>query len=410
MFSVKKYTNIEVLVVLFFAVEYFREALLYFSPMVINLISLFISLLLIYSLQIKISKRVRVLLFLMFFFVFFALFKGLTIGFFDPKVLIYSFFKAIEYLSIVVTLSKIGKKTFYNILTLLIKVFIFINLLLLLYYFCALVGVLPSINRVVIFDYRFAGLSGEPAQFAQHCVLIIFSILLVNKYRLLKHPSISISIVLFMTALSFSNSIVLLSAFLFVYYLFFIGAISYAKKILYFFILIPLGYFSIEEIFTRLTIDYDTIFMLFNNIGTLSDKPIYTYSELTSSNSVTVRFFEFIYSLSLINQLIGNGFGSTLSYARYAGYIPNDSFINMYGITQIGFELGLIPMFVFIIFLLYFIFIISVKFSTVSRLLIASLFFMILVMNGIGFKFVWFFIFALLIHKEWFLKKGYHNI
>jgi len=129
-------------------------------------------------------------------------------GFSDSKTLLYSIFKSIELLAMVILLSNLSLKVFLNILTLLIKVFICINFVLLLYYFGALSGLLPKVDRLVIFHYRFAGLTGEPAQFAQHSIFIMFSIVIVEKYNMLKRPKLAFSIVLFMAILSFSNSII----------------------------------------------------------------------------------------------------------------------------------------------------------------------------------------------------------
>ena len=408
-FKVKRYSQLEILVVVFFSLEYFREALLYIHPFLINAISLFISFLIIYCLKFRIYQKVRMFFFTLIGFIFIALIKGNAIGFFDSRTLIYSVFKSIEILAIVVLLSNVRLSVFLNILTLLIKVFIVVNLILLLYYFGALIGLLPSINRIVIFDYRFAGLSGEPAQFAQHCVFILFSILIVMKHNRLESPRLCFAIILLMAIISFSNSIILLAFFLLVFYFLFIGNGNgnVIRKILLILSLIPVLYIAITKVFTRLDIDVDTLTSILGKFSSLTESPITSYSELSGSNGVTIRFFEFIYSLSMINQPIGNGFGSTVLYARYAGYIPEDSYINMYGITQVGFELGFIPMFLFGFFLLWTLLIMPVALSKDIRFLIASIFFMIFIMNGFGFKIVWFFLFVVLIHKDWFLKNRY---
>lgn len=405
LFKIKRYSQLEILAVVFFSVEYLREVFLLVNPFLINSISLLIASTIICCLRPKINKRVRILLASMIGFIFIALVKGLAIGFLDPKTLVYSIFKSIEYLALVILLSNISLKVFLNILTLLIKVFIGINLVLLVYYFGALIGFLPSINRLVIFDYRFAGLSGEPAQFAQHCVFILFSILIVMKYNLLQKPKMSFSIVLFMLTLSFSNSIVLLAVFLLFFNFFFVGTGNVIKKFVVVVAFIPIGYLVATKIFTRLDLDFDAITNIVLKFKTLTTYAVNS-AELTGGNPVTIRIFEFFYSLSLLNQPVANGFGSTLSYARFAGYVGENDFINMYGITQVGFELGLIPMFLFVMFLLWNLFVKSVVLSNDIRLLVASIFFMVFVMNGVGFKIVWFFLFLVLIHREWFLKKG----
>jgi len=176
--------------------------------------------------------------------------------------------------------------------------------------------------------------------------------------------------------------------------------------------LIPLGYVAITKIFTRLDLDFDAFYNILNQFSELSKHAIVSngiispyVSDLVGGNSVTIRFFEFIYSLALIHEPVGNGLGSTTAYARYAGYIGQNDPINMYGITQVGFELGVIPMFLLIMFLFWILLVKSVILSKDIRLLIASIFFMIFIMNGIGFKVVWFFLFVILIHKEWFLNQ-----
>lgn len=410
-FKLKKYSQLEVIVALFFSIEYLREMFILINPYLINVLSISFSLLIIISLKTRINKNVRVLIALISLFIFSALIHGWFLNFFEVQVLIYSIFKLTEVFAIVIFLSNVSERVFYNSLHLIVKVFIFINVVLFVYYFFALFDILPSVNRLVIFDYRFAGLSGEPAQFAQHCVFIIFSIFILMKNDFLNHSRFFLVVVFFMAAISFSNAIALLLLSLYMYYFFFVSSGNSLKKILGVFLLVPVGYLVINNVFTRLKIDFDDIYPLLNQLTVLADIPISSYDVLTSHNPVTVRIFEFMYSLSMINKPLGSGLGSTLPYSRYAGFIENDEFINMYGITQIGFELGYVPMIFLMIFLFWFLFYHSINLSVPIRLFIFSIVFFIFLMNGVGFKITWFFVFLLMINKGWFLKGTIrHNI
>lgn len=400
----KKNTQLEILFSLYFTIEFLREGFLYIHPFFINSISLLISLLLIYTAKMKVSKKGVLLFFPLVLFILLAFLKGRAIGFSDNRSLIYSIFKITEYITLLLVLTTISKESFINVLILIILSFIKINIVLLFYYFGALLRIFPSISRIVIFDYRFAGLAGEPAQFAQHSVFIIFSMFIVSRNLYPRNFKKDIILVVFMMILSFSNTIAILSIFLLGFYFLFMETRKLGRKLVTLLGLTPILYLMITKVFTRLEIDLDAISKIISNFSILSEYASKS-SSLTGGNALSIRFFEFMYSLSLIKEPIANGFGTTVTYGRFAGYLANDSFWNMYGITQVGFELGVIPMFILIIFLLWYLFFGSRKFTKYIRLLVATIFFMIMIMNGFGFKFVWLFLFVTIIHPKWFYRE-----
>lgn len=399
------------IVCIFFSLEYLRMGLVTIHPAAINICTFSLSLLLIYMCGVKYRKNITILVVAILATFFAALLNGLRIGFLDSYSITYTVFKSVELLAILSFVSRIDLNKFTDILKNIINTYIFINAVLFLYYiYFFLLGNGVDSRPIVYWPYRFAGLCGEPAQFAQHAVFIIFSILLVKKFCPAYKYKLKLAMVIIWAFLSFSNSILLLLFFMAVFYFLFMDIKKIAIKIGAVISAIPLTISFLSKVNTRLDIDYEAIGRIFANFHQLSELvPLESlkFNPITQGNPLTIRIFEFIYSISLINQPIAQGYGSRLAYAHYIGLIDGNTEINMYGITQIGFELGVIPMSLFIGFMCYYLFLNAKHFNNTSKLLCVSVFYMIFIMNGFNFRIVWFFLFVTFTYKEWFIENYY---
>jgi len=91
--------------------------------------------------------------------------------------------------------------------------------------------------------------------------------------------------------------------------------------------------------------------------------------------------------------------GSIINYPIFSGQLEKGQRIAFFGISQISYEIGLIPMFLF-----WFIKqIIYLKINLFNKSALITVFFVMIAINGISFKLYWFMLFILILNT---IEKG----
>jgi hypothetical protein len=382
----------------FFALDFLREGLGLINPYIINILSLgFGLILLILVKKISIQRHFFWVYVLIFFFAVMALINGVSGGFLDGYTFSYTFFKIVELTIVFVLASNMTKASFAMLCSKLATAFIVIHIPLFLYYLGAMAGVVHATNRVVVFDStRFAGLAGEPAQYGQMSFIVFIYLIFANKDRPVPHFRTKLFAIFTLATLSFSNAFFIPLIVMVGYYMIAGNKASVIKKVAYILMGSTLvgSFFLIND---RLDINFDQIWFVVQNFKGLKDVSF----EGVGINSITTRFFEVAYSTSLVTEYIGHGIGSTLNYPAFSGIkegIIGETKINFYGISQLGYELGIVPMFLFIFWVIRLF--IKFKGEIIYKSSIAAILVAMFLINGLAFKLYWFtFITIFLIKK-----------
>jgi len=380
-----------IFITLFFSIDFLREMFLLINPNLINILSMafgLISLLLIGN--IKIANKLKVLYFFIVFFMIISVFNGFFKGFIDAHTIIYSIYKFLEITIVLVIASNLSKTELLSFYSKFVTLFLIIHTLIFIYYLMVLAGILPHYNRIVAFDTRFGGLAGEPAQYGQIALVVLFAMFTLYKYSYIKNFKYKLLLFLIFALTSLSNAFYL-SLIVFIIYFYFKQKVSLLKLVLHYVLAISIGLilFNINE---RLNIDYNQLWFIITNYQQLP----YISVEGVGINSVTTRFFEVLKTLSMTTHLLGNGIGSAIHYPSFSGQLEEGKSIAFYGISQLGYELGLIPMFLFIIWFLKKI--LTLKIGIFNKSALVTIFFVMLAINGISFKLYWFLLFVIILN------------
>jgi hypothetical protein len=388
----------------FFALDFLREGLGLINPYIINILSLALGLLLLLIARKVVIKKIFFPFFAVFvFFSILALINGVSKGFIDGYTFSYTFFKIVELAVVFVLASNMTRVHFTSLCSKLATVFIAIHIPLFLYYLAAIAGIVGFTNRVVVFDgTRFAGLSGEPAQYGQLAFIVFIFLIFANTDHKVAHFRLKLFAIFILAGSSFSNAFFIPLIVLVAYYMVAGNKSSVVKKFFY----ILMGSILVGSFFLlndRLEINFDQIWFVIQNFKGLKDVSF----EGVGVNSITTRFFEVAYSTSLVTEYIGHGIGSAVNYPAFSGIkegIIGESKINFYGISQLGYELGIIPMFLFIFWVIRLF--IKFKGDLLYKSSIASILVVMFLINGLAFKLYWFtFITIFLIKKYPTLKR-----
>ncbi|MEO5659082.1 MAG: hypothetical protein ABIQ90_04690 [Polaromonas sp.] len=389
----------------FFALDFLREGLGLINPYIINILSLILGLmLLLLARKIVIRKKFFTVLVVIVFFSILALINGVTKGFVDGYTFSYTFFKIVELTIVFVLASNMTRTHFAQLCNKLATFFIFIHIPLFLYYLAAMAGIAPSVNRIVVFDStRFAGLAGEPAQYGQMAFIVFIYLIFANKEKPVSHFRLKLFTVFIFACSSFSNAFFIPLIVLVGYYMVAGNKSSVTKKVIYILMGSTLvgSFFLIND---RLDINFDQIWFVIQNFKALKDVSF----EGVGINSITTRFFEVAYSTSLVNEYIGHGIGSAVNYPAFSGIregIIGGDKVNFYGISQLGYELGIIPALIFIFWVSRSF--VKFKGDLLYKSSIASILVAMFLINGLAFKLYWFtFITILLIKKYPTVKRS----
>lgn len=375
----------------FFSIDFIRELLGFVNPNIINVLSIIFGLIVILLLNNgRVDNKLRYLYFSILFFSIISILNGLTKGFVDEYTIIYSFYKILELSMIFIIVSNLSRNQLLNFFQKFVKVFFILHTPMFFYYLLSLIGIIPYQDRVVIFSYvRFGGLSGEPAQYGQMLLVVMFAMITLYRNKLISNFRLKFSIFILFSFTSFSNAF-FLPLMVFVIYYIFKNKTSLARLIFYYVagFLVLGSFFIINE---RLAIDYEQLWFIIANFQQLGSLSV----EGVGLNSVTTRFYEVLYGLSNTNELIANGIGSGFNYPIFSGILEEGQRINFYGISQIGYEVGLIPMFLLIFWLFK-----NTLFSEhdlFNKSALVSVLFIMIFVNGISFKLYWFMLFILII-------------
>jgi len=385
---------------IFFAVDFIRELLGFIHPNFINIISIFIGLVsLLLIKKITVNHKLIFLYISIVIFLTISLFNGIYKGFIDYQTIFYTFYKILELTIVIIIASNMSKRKlllFYSKFT---KLFYIIHTPLFLYYLLVLIGVLTYHNRIIVFDLvRFAGLSGEPAQYGQMSLIVLFMLITLKQNLNIKNIKSKTIIFLIFVLTSLSNAF-FLSIIVFMIYYYNKQRISIIKLVFQYILAISviIILFSINE---RLDIDLEQLSFIINNFRNLPHISV----DGVGINSITTRFYEVLKSLSMTTNIIGHGLGSSLNYPIFSGELEVGQRINFYGISQVGYELGLLPMVLFITWFIKQIF--YLKISLFNKSSLFTIFFVMLAVNGIAFKLYWFILFILIINT---IGSNYEN-
>jgi len=377
--------------VLFFSIDFIRELMAFLNPNIINVLSIGFGLVAILLLNNgRVDNKLKYLYLSILFFLIISILNGLTKGFIDEYTVVYSFYKILELSMIFIIASNLSKNQILNFFQKFVKVFFILHTPIFFYYLLALIGIIPYHDRVVIFSYvRFGGLAGEPAQYGQMLLVVLFAMITLYRNNLISNFRLKLSVFMLFSFTSFSNAFFIPLAVFIIYYIF-KKRKSLAKLFFYYiFGFVVIGsFFFIND---RLSIDYEQLWLIITNFQQLGSVSI----EGVGLNSVTTRFYEVLYALSNTNELIANGLGSGLNYSIFSGVLEEGQRINFYGISQVGYEVGLIPMFLLLFWLFK-----NTLFSEhdlFNKSALVSILFNMIFINGIAFKLYWFMLFILVL-------------
>jgi len=194
-------------ITLFFSIDFLRELFLYIHPNLINVLSISFGLLSIYFIgKVTISNDIKFIYYFLIIFLVLSFLNGINNGFIDKHTIIYSLYKLIEITIVAIIASNLTSEQLIKFYNKFIKLFFIIHLSIFVYYLLVLISILPYYNRIVIFDYRFGGLSGEPAQYGQILLIILFIIFTLNKYSTVKNLKFKLVLFSMLSISSFSNA------------------------------------------------------------------------------------------------------------------------------------------------------------------------------------------------------------
>ncbi len=246
----------------------------------------------------------------------------------------YSIFKIVEFFLILSIVTSLNKKEINYIFVKFRLFFLMINIPLFVYYLGAYMDLLPSINRIIIFDNtRFGALLGEPRDLGLYSLILFISTYYFKRYNYITIERI----ILMIFIISSMSNAVLIS-----------------------FILLGLGYMLIKRqfLFLIMSLSIVIVFYIMNQydivLGRLDMDYKFLYEVIFNYdfnidpgglNAINIRMYNFMYNIHwMMENYIGYGIGSSIDIANINNLFSYNVYnlgVGLFGFPMIGVELGI---------------------------------------------------------------------